>query len=260
MNCREVRRWMSPYLDSELGATKTFEVSEHLRECSPCRSRFESERQVDEWVARSLSGPGMPEEDVQAIEQIIRSSSGRRRTWRLWSLAAGSLAAACIALAVAYFDVGAGSSGNDYAGAWAVQRLTDVAGTSESFAQDGIDAGELGRISAEVLASSLSIREGAVEGHHDMKIVKVNRRVDDGAGWLEVQVSCCGQPVLLAIARQDHPGRLTKVAERVSRQSNYKHTDGAMNLLARQTGDLVILAVSKHPVEQVVDAVEVTAA
>ena len=44
MNCQEARRFISPYLDSELGQTKTFEVSEHLSECESCRRRFEQER------------------------------------------------------------------------------------------------------------------------------------------------------------------------------------------------------------------------
>ena len=40
MNCKEARRWMSPYIDSELGKTKTFEISEHLRYCPACAERF----------------------------------------------------------------------------------------------------------------------------------------------------------------------------------------------------------------------------
>ncbi|NOX57888.1 MAG: zf-HC2 domain-containing protein [Planctomycetes bacterium] len=58
MTCDQCRRWWSPYLDSELDASKTFEVSEHLRVCECCRSRFEGEKDLDQWMRDTLRSGG----------------------------------------------------------------------------------------------------------------------------------------------------------------------------------------------------------
>ena len=40
MKCHDARKWISPYIDSELDPTKTFELSQHLENCESCKTRF----------------------------------------------------------------------------------------------------------------------------------------------------------------------------------------------------------------------------
>ena len=78
MNCHEARKWFSPYLDSELGHTKTFEVSEHLRRCDECRQRFEAERRTERLMTRKLDDGAMPAALWERIKRDVNTAPWRR--------------------------------------------------------------------------------------------------------------------------------------------------------------------------------------
>ena len=81
MNCKAVRKWMSPYLDSELDRPITFEVSEHLQDCSECAARFDAERRVDDTIRSQIERATMPAELWARVkDEVSRDSwSGSRR-------------------------------------------------------------------------------------------------------------------------------------------------------------------------------------
>ncbi len=47
MDCTTIRRYLTLYLDSELGPETTFEISQHLEECPACQKVFEQESQLE---------------------------------------------------------------------------------------------------------------------------------------------------------------------------------------------------------------------
>lgn len=98
MNCREARRRLSPYLDSELDPTTTFAISEHLRVCDDCRRRFEVERGVDLAVVAKLSVESVPDEVWREVVRPLRTPRG---VWELTEAGRRALAKGDVTGAVA---------------------------------------------------------------------------------------------------------------------------------------------------------------
>ena len=82
MKCHEARKWTSPYLDSELGQTKTYEISEHLQQCEACAKRFEGEGRVDEMIRDRIEPERMPDEVWASLRGI--PDSPQRTGWHAW--------------------------------------------------------------------------------------------------------------------------------------------------------------------------------
>lgn len=96
MRCDEIRRWISPYLDSELDPHTSFEIAQHLETCVACRQAFEAERRLETSLASSLT----PDPGTQAAWDRAVRHVGARPAWRLrrWQAA---VAAAGLVLALA---------------------------------------------------------------------------------------------------------------------------------------------------------------
>ncbi len=74
MRCEEARKYVSPYLDSELGGKTSFEIVRHLETCSSCRARFEAEEVVEKRIASVLRQPNAGDEELwqRALEKALR--------------------------------------------------------------------------------------------------------------------------------------------------------------------------------------------
>lgn len=96
MQCNEVRRWISPYLDSELDPHTSFEIAQHLEACAECRQMFEDERRLETSLASSLT----PDSGTQAAWDRAIRHVGAHPAWRLrrWQ-AAVAVAGLVVALA-----------------------------------------------------------------------------------------------------------------------------------------------------------------
>ncbi len=57
MTCKDVRRYLSPFLDNELTAKETLEIQSHLEDCPACQRVCDLERAI-----RFLLQKGLPEE------------------------------------------------------------------------------------------------------------------------------------------------------------------------------------------------------
>lgn len=57
MNCTDVIGYLSPYLDSELDPTTTFQIQAHLSGCQSCRERFDEEAAFERQINGSLRSP-----------------------------------------------------------------------------------------------------------------------------------------------------------------------------------------------------------
>lgn len=101
MKCEDARRYVGPYLDSELDPKTSFEVARHLEACAGCKARFESEGVLERALAKELA---CPEPGDDAIwDRALRRAQGRRRwrpstwlgaSWRWAAGVSGGLAAA----------------------------------------------------------------------------------------------------------------------------------------------------------------------
>lgn len=65
MNCNEVRQFINLFLDSELDARSTLEVSEHLSACESCSRRFTQERKIEGALTSIFSQQAPSTEDEE---------------------------------------------------------------------------------------------------------------------------------------------------------------------------------------------------
>ena len=79
MKCREARCYLSPYIDSELDATRTFEISRHLEGCPPCARIFGEEAELELAISERLRRSRGDEEQV--FKRVLaRAVPGRGRS------------------------------------------------------------------------------------------------------------------------------------------------------------------------------------
>jgi len=69
MKCHQARIYMSPYLDSELDPTTTYEVSRHLETCTACAGHFAAEEELERMIRERLRRLQGDEEEV--IERAL---------------------------------------------------------------------------------------------------------------------------------------------------------------------------------------------
>lgn len=89
MRCDEIRRWISPYLDSELDPHTNFEIAQHLESCAECRQVFGVERQLEASMAASLT----TDSHTQAAWDRAVRQIGARPVWRSprWQVAVAAI-------------------------------------------------------------------------------------------------------------------------------------------------------------------------
>jgi len=94
MSCDEIRRWISPYLDSELDPHTNFEIAQHLESCAECREVFEAECQLETSLAASLA-PDPPTQAAwdRAVRRTVAPPVWRSPRWQVAAAALGLLLA-----------------------------------------------------------------------------------------------------------------------------------------------------------------------
>ncbi|MCI0655763.1 MAG: anti-sigma factor, partial [Acidobacteria bacterium] len=93
MRCEDARRYVGPYLDSELDPKTSFEVSRHLEGCADCKTRFDSEGVLEQALAKELARP-QPGDDALWKRSLDRIQN--RGRWRRAALVSGGIAAAAV--------------------------------------------------------------------------------------------------------------------------------------------------------------------
>ncbi len=257
MNCKEARKWLSPYLDSELGSTKTFEVSEHLRHCPGCTTRFNAERRADDMIQTSLRPPAMPAELWSTVSRDVATPFWFR-TFPLRFGAVGLALAAC--LAIVYVGTAVLQPRQQpETPPWLVSRLLGETAGEPDLSDDlqplkgpSVDSDR----AAELLQTQyqLELVTAAAEPH-DLHLISASQRTDEaGREYLEVRLKCCGQPVLLALTRSTD-GKLPSVFSDLPptpAQGERQILDG-VHIASRDVGDLRAIVASRHVVGHIVE-------
>jgi len=74
MNCKETRRYINLFLDSELDSKTSFEISEHLSSCDDCSTRFAQEERLEKSFVSIFTEDKDPKADVTWEKVISRFS------------------------------------------------------------------------------------------------------------------------------------------------------------------------------------------
>ncbi|MEE8170492.1 MAG: zf-HC2 domain-containing protein [Phycisphaerae bacterium] len=250
MNCGTARKWMSPYLDSELESDVTFEVSRHLQSCPHCARRFELEQAADALMRDRLTRETMPKEIWGRIQNEL---SGPRRVIRLRWFGGPALAAAVLVAALAVWESGVSGPNGSMTTPGLAARLVSLAPDDTGFTSDE-SAAEPVRLAAQLLLGvSVEFPPAANQSPHQhvIELVSADWR-DDSAGrsYLEVRLNCCGKPTLLLLARRV-AGELPKVFDGAAPDRDDAGEDGdtGVRWASRQTNGFVAMAASRHPVQ-----------
>jgi anti-sigma factor RsiW len=91
MDCKDIHKLLSPFLDNELNAADTFTVAEHLDECSFCQRDLEALQQLDERLKKAGQAPLDDVEELRARILTLLAPWAWTRRWRHVGAAAAVL-------------------------------------------------------------------------------------------------------------------------------------------------------------------------
>lgn len=263
MNCQQARKWISPYLDSELDPSTTFEVSQHLERCQACRARFEQEVQAEQLIAERLRDCPQYIDWAALHDRVFSPGGGRGAIFKLfrprWALAA----AAC----VAFLIIGFGDWSRPILAQWAVDELHRLSPDCKALTSGPDCNTDVVGVCQEVLNTQiqLPIDKGRIEGHPTRIINAARRSCPNSKCRLEVLLNCCGKPVLLNIGQAGQMGELQDVVDVLDKNPNGFITVKCMkynqtyHIAARRSGNFVIVGVSPHRVDHIVQSINMVA-
>jgi|GEM_PF-6621326 len=254
MNCNDARRRLSPYLDSELGSSETFAISEHLRSCSACFDLFDAERRADVLIAASLTQEKMPQNIRDQLRRsVLTSAVGRRlRFARVLALAA------CLAL-VAFGAWQFRSTNTAPAAAFSeipstVATFADLTSTGDLFTPSE-SAPEIATVVTDLIGYPFMPSPEVLARHH-AQLVSVEHKLDsNGRRYVEMRINCCGEPLLLVAGRTCCG--MPKPFDGVRFDNDDTPTDyGDIHFLAKQFDGVAVMVASRHGVDGVIEAIE----
>jgi len=82
MDCKDIRKLLSPFVDNELSAHEAFMIAEHLEICAPCHREMEEIRRFDEQLKKAGREPQLELDDLRAAIFCRLSPWFRLRRWR----------------------------------------------------------------------------------------------------------------------------------------------------------------------------------
>lgn len=263
-HCHDVRPLLMAYLDSELDATTTVLLSEHLSACPPCRQRLHAEQTLEQGLAAALTtGAGlesMPEQVSRSIDAALREAAGLQ-AGPASEVTAGSdrrlvlvsraswLAAAALLLAsfVIWFD-DAGVRRDPSA-----ELARDLVAAFHQAVDQPLQPGELGLLAVSRELSSarfagLSLPEaGMALDHHPFQVLGARPTVVSGARGVNVSYDCCGAITSVLVLPVD--GLPPGVADAVAEGQMFETVIDGVQLKAFVLNGLLIGVSSRHSVD-----------
>lgn len=91
MDCKDIQKLLSPFVDNELGAQDTFTVAEHLETCSICLREMEVMRELDTQLRQVGRTPVDGVEELRTYILDAISPIPWIRRWRVAGIAAAVL-------------------------------------------------------------------------------------------------------------------------------------------------------------------------
>lgn len=241
MDCQTARKWLSPYLDSELETAKTFEITEHLRTCEGCRRRFDAERQVDDMMRDRLGRESMP---PPLWSQLRREVNRAHMLQKLRPIGFVALAACLVIAAMLFVMPGRGGRDSQFPEVFAGQWKPYV---NESLPPDHVLQGTA--IAAALrndYGLAYSTDKGDTHGH-PVHVIGARRVMFGNQPAMELRVTCCGRLAVITMLHKwdaaKLPADLRELADEAAGRSVMR--DG-VHVRVDRIGDAEFFIASEH--------------
>ncbi|NLM46996.1 MAG: hypothetical protein GX200_09380 [Firmicutes bacterium] len=192
MNCREVKKLMSEYLDQMLEEQKKQALEEHLSVCSNCRDEIVSTQNVLAWLQAAPEATPPPDLRQKVLRRLQQERHPAGKAGRRWFPPA-------VAAAVIFVLLVAGNLLPGYmAGRTGVQRLGAYGSATDSAADQEATAQE-----ADAAPEIAAAYDGEAENLQpaDMKrYALLQQEAKPPLHLFRVLLNACGIPLLLLAA------------------------------------------------------------
>ncbi|RKY20756.1 MAG: hypothetical protein DRQ55_06685 [Planctomycetota bacterium] len=253
--CSEVRPLLMAYLDSELDATTTLGMSEHLSSCAPCRTRMEAEQSIENGVGQALRAERMPRDVGQrldALQDSLRAGASRPdRSRSLLTRASGWAAAALVLMALGFWLRDAGSrdaapaSALNAAFASAYQEYVALPPRASDVAPGGLAA-----VLAQPRFAGLSLPAsgfaGPADHQHPIRYLGARPAVVGAVEGVTLAYDCCGSVTSVLVLPAS--GLPQELVSQLPEGATLDLEWGGLKTRAVHRGGLIIGVSSRHSV------------
>lgn len=243
MRCEEFRKYLSPYIDSELDAVVCIAIADHLAQCQPCNERFNQEQEVEGLLAERLRKEEMPEAFWRAIlARLDTSKNTRRSRYSIkWLVPAVVIPVVAIALSVVFLWIKVPERG----------LIPVVQGIHGKYLKEEIPLGPEVSWPEEFKGFSLLSwlpQSGEFEGHQFRLIGVKSCDINDTKAAYCVY-ECCRIPVSIFILRKEDLHNFPQARDMLEKShGSVTLSRRGMNLGMIDLGEVVMCGISSHPI------------
>jgi len=251
MRCQDCRRYLNPYMDSELDAKTCTDIANHLAGCEACSKRFAQEQEVEKRLVKRLQGEKMPEESWRVVLERLNAydSPGRRRVRLAW-LVPAAVVPVVTAILLLFFLWG---KAPDDTNSWAAT-LQEM---HEKYLKQEISIGpgfswpqEFGGLT--VLEH---LPQSGIIGGHDVQLIGGQPFSIKDIKGAHVMYSCCNTPASMFILRKEDMRGLKRVQRLLDKGKGFAVVDlGNMRLGMIDLKEVVVCCISSHEVNPLLTA------
>ncbi len=252
MRCQDYRRYLGPYIDSELDARTCADIAEHLSLCEGCSRLFAQEQEIERRLVKGLQREKMPEESWSAIYESL-SAHDFARPWRVrlaWLVPAAVVPVAAMLL-VWFFLLGkppdAGSLAKPLLEAHEKHLTHELAlGPGLSWPQE-----------LSGLKMLQHLPQSGVMGGHDIKLIGGQPCYIKKIKGAHVVYTCCNTPVSMFILRKEDMDKFKGAQRLLDKGKGSAIVDlGNMRLAMKDLKEAVVCSVSSHDTSELMTAFE----
>lgn len=243
MRCQDCRKYLTPYMDSELDARTCTDIANHLAVCEACSKRFAQEQEVENRLVKRLQGEKMPEESWLAVLERLRAhdSPGRRRVRLAW-LVPAAVVPVVTAVLLLFFLWGKAPDNTD---SWSAT-LQEL---HEKYLKQEISIGpgfswpqELGGLT--VLEH---LPQSGIIGGHDVQLIGGRPFYAKDIHGAHIVYTCCNTPASMFILRKEDMRGLKRVQRLLDKSKGFVAVDlGNMRLRMIDLKEVVVCCISSH--------------
>ncbi|HHT9119053.1 MAG TPA: zf-HC2 domain-containing protein [Candidatus Hypogeohydataceae bacterium YC41] len=253
MRCQDYRKYLSPYLDSELDARTCADIAEHLSVCLACSRFFAQEQEVERQLVKSFQKEKMPEESWRTVLGRINAyDSPRPRRFRLAWLVPAVVVPTAVMVVMLIFLLGkAPDNTNSLA-----EALQDRHGKYLS-KEISIGPGLTWPQGFEGLTVIKHLPQSGLMGAHEVRLIGSQSCYIKDIECAHVMYSCCNTPVSLFILRKEDMSGLKSAQRLLDKGKGSAVVNlGNTRLVMKDLREVVVCCISSHDTGELLTAFE----